>query len=174
MTSNTSNYLLNYIPRFLLLFICIILTGLTTSTYAQSAPAKNIPDFTFFKMNGEPFSRKHLTKSKKMVIVFFDVTCDHCQKELKAMSDHIGEFKKAEFYLVSMDNVPKVQLFMKKYAAKMDGRSNVTLLTDLNRQFITRFMPVQYPATFVYGSDWRLIKYFGQNSKISDIVRTVN
>lgn len=173
MSTNKNNPQ-NYTHRFLSLIIIIILTGLTVSSYAQSGPAQSISEFTFYKMDGQPFSRKHLTKSKKMVIVFFDVTCDHCQKELKAMSDHIEEFKKAEFYLVSMDNVPGIQMFMKKYASKMNGRSNVTLLTDLNRQFITRFLPVQYPATFVYGADWRLIKYFGQNSKISDIVRTVN
>jgi peroxiredoxin len=158
----------------LIFFFCLIAFGLSFNSYAQSAPARSIPDFTFYKMNGEPFSKKDLVKSKRIVIVFFDVTCDHCQNELKAMADRIDEFKKAEFYLVSMDNVPGIQMFMKKYAPKMNGRANVTLLTDLHKQFITRFMPVQYPATFVYGTDWKLIKYFGQNSKMRDIVNTVN
>ena len=151
-----------------------MITGVSINGYAQSAPVKSIPDFTFYKMNGQPFSRKDLTTSKKPVIVFFDVTCDHCQKELKAMSDRIEEFKKAQFYLVSMDKVPGIQSFMKKYASKMVGRSNVTVLTDLHKQFITRFMPVQYPATFVYGTDWKLIRYFGQNSKMSDIISASN
>jgi peroxiredoxin len=125
-------------------------------------------------MNGQSFSRKDLTKSKRIVIVFFDATCEHCQHELKLMSDRFDEFKKAEFYLVSMDNVRGIQWFMNKYAPRMNGRANVTLLTDLNRQFITRFTPVQYPALFVYGTNQHLIKYYGQNSKIADIIRTVN
>ena len=90
------------------------------------------------------------------------------------MSDRIDDFKKAEFYLVSMDNVPGIKQFMKTFAPKMNGKPNVTLLTDLDQQFITRFSPVQYPATYVYQTDGRLVWYFGQNSKMSDIVATVN
>lgn len=163
----------NYRQAFVIFLICLF-TSLSSSAYAQPGPAKSIPDFTFYKMNGQPFSRKDITKSQKPLIIFFDVTCDHCQKELKAMSDRIEEFKKAQFYLVSMDNVPGIQSFMKRFAPKMVGRSNITLLTDLHKQFITRFMPVQFPATYVYGTDWKLIKYFGQNSKMSDIISASN
>lgn len=161
-----------YILRILLLFI--IFSIIPAKTSAQRVPAQTIPDFTFYKLNGQPFSRKNLTKSKKLVIVFFDVTCDHCQKELKAISEKIERFKKVEIYLVSMDNVQGIENFMKKYAPEMRGRANVTLLTDLNRQFIERFAPIQFPATYIYGSNWRLIKYFGQNSKVADIVSTVD
>jgi peroxiredoxin len=160
--------------RLLVLLIFLIAPFLAFQAIGQSAPAQNIPDFTFYKMNGQSFSKKELTKSKRIVIVFFDATCEHCQHELKLMSDRFDEFKKAEFYLVSMDNVRGIQWFMNKYAPRMNGRPNVTLLTDLNRQFITRFTPVQYPALYVYGTNGHLIKYYGQNSKISDIIRTVN
>ena len=155
-------------------FIFIMLACLSIDSPAQSGPAQKIPDFTFYKMNGQPFVRKDLTKTKRLVIVFFDVTCDHCQDELKIVSQRVEDFKNVEFYLVSMDNVAGIQAFMKKYAPKMNGKKNVTLLTDLNRQFITRFTPVQYPATFVYGTNWQLIKYYGQNSKVADIIKTVN
>jgi len=173
MNGNFETLQQNYRQALVILFICLI-TSLSLNSYAQPAPAKSIPDFTFYKMNGQPFSRKDITKSKKPVIIFFDVTCDHCQKELKAMSDRIEEFKKAQFYLVSMDKAPEIQSFMSKYASKMVGRSNVILLRDLHKQFITLFMPVQYPATFVYDTDWKLIRYFGQNSKMSDIISASN
>ncbi|MEO8795386.1 MAG: redoxin domain-containing protein [Daejeonella sp.] len=147
---------------------------LSPEVFAQNAPAQKVPEFTFYKMNGQAFVRKDISKTKKAVIIFFDVTCDHCQKELKSMSDHFAEFKKAEFYMVSMDNVSGIELFMKRYAPNMNGKPNVTLLTDINRQFIERFLPVQYPALYIYGTDGRLIRYFGQNSKISEIIKTVN
>jgi peroxiredoxin len=165
---------MTYRLRSLMLLIIFMISGLSLNGVAQTKPAERIPEFTFYKLDGQPFSRKHLAKSKKMVIVFFDVTCDHCQKELKAMSARIDEFKKAELYLVSMDTVPGIHKFMKTFASKMNGRANVTLLTDLHKQFITRFRPVQFPATYVYGTDGQLIKYFGQNSKMSDIVEAVN
>jgi peroxiredoxin len=160
--------------KVMFLTILLISSFFSFPLLAQSAPAQKIPDFTFYKMNGESFSRKDLTKSKRIVIIFFDATCEHCQHELKAISDRFDEFKKAEFYLVSMDNVRGIRWFMERYAPRMNGKANVTLLTDLNRQFITRFTPLQYPALFVYGTSGDLIKYFGQNSKVSDIVKTVN
>ena len=160
--------------HYFILFLSVIFLSLTSLTYAQSGPAQIIPDFTFYKFNGQPFSRKDLTPNKKMVIVFFDVSCDHCQNELKAVSTRFDDFKKAEFYLVSMDNVPAIQAFMKKYATKMQGKANVTLLRDVNRQFIVRFRPIQFPATYVYDPNKRLVKYFGQNSKVADIIAAVN
>ncbi len=162
-------------PRLLFIFlISLIFLSFVSETRAQSGPAKVIPDFTFIKLNGQAFSRKDLVSNKKIVIVFFDVSCDHCQNDLKAISARIDEFKKVEFYLISMDNTPSIQAFMKKFAPKMNGRVNVTLLRDLNRQFIVRFRPVQFPATYVYDSKQRLIKYFGQNSKVYDIISAVN
>lgn len=162
-------------PRqYFVLFLSMTFLSIASMAYAQSGPAPVIPDFTFQRLNGQPFSRKDLTVNKKIVIVFFDVSCDHCQNELKAVSTRFDDFKKAEFYLVSMDNVPAINAFMKKYAPKMQGKANVTLLRDVNRQFIVRFRPVQFPATYVYDSKKRLVKYFGQNSKVADIITTVN
>ncbi len=164
----------NKFPRYFVLFLSMIFLSLASSAYAQSGPAPIIPDFTFQRFNGQPFSRKDLALNKKIVIVFFDVSCDHCQNELKAVSTRFDDFKKAEFYLVSMDNVPAIQAFMKKYATKMQGKPNVTLLRDVNRQFIVRFRPIQFPATYVYDPNKRLVKYFGQNSKVADIIAAVN
>ena len=171
---NNTCLLKNTQHRLLACVILLLFTSISFQTRAQSVPAQTIPEFTFYKMNGQSFTKKDLTKNKRIVIVFFDATCEHCQQELKLMSDRFDEFKKAEFYLVSMDNVRGIQWFMTKYASRMNGRTNVTLLTDINRQFITRFTPVQYPALFVYGTNGHLIKYYGQNSKMSDIIRTVN
>jgi len=162
-------------PRhFFVFLISLIFLSLVSETRAQSGPASVIPDFTFSKFNDQSFSRKDLVSGKKLVILFFDVSCDHCQNELKAISARIDDFKKAEFYLVSMDNVASIQAFMKKFAPKMNGRLNVTLLRDVNRQFIVRFRPIQFPATYVYDSKKRLVKYFGQNSKVADIITAVN
>lgn len=156
----------------MLVFVSLIL--LAGNLNAQSTPVQSIPNFTFYRMNGQAFSKKDLTKDKKIVIVFFDITCDHCQHELKAMSDNYEKFKKAEFYLVSLDEVAGIKGFVSKYAPKMSAKPNVTLLRDFNREFIIKFLPVQYPAMYVFSPKGHLIKYFGQNSKIKDILITVN
>lgn len=158
------------------LFFGFVLSGLilVQELSAQVTPVNKIPEFTFSTLNGQSFTRNELKKNKKLVIVFFDITCDHCQIELAAIGDHINEFKNAEFYLVSLNQVAGIRTFMSTYGRKLNGRSNVTVLRDFQNQFITRFTPVQYPALYVFGQDFRLIKYFGQNSNVKEIISTVN
>lgn len=147
---------------------------LVQGTQAQTAPAKIIPEFKFLTLSGQSFTRNELKKNKTLVIIFFDVTCDHCQHEIAAIGEHINEFKQTEFYLVSMDEVTGIKKFMNSFGKKLNGRSNVTLLRDVYKQFIVRFLPKEFPALYVYGPDLKLRKYFGQNSDVKEIVKTVN
>lgn len=158
------------------LFLGFFLSGLilVQGLSAQTTPVKNIPEFTFRTLSGQPFTRNNLKKNKKLVIIFFDATCDHCQRDITAIGNHINEFRNAEFYLVSLDEVAGIKNFMSSYGKKLNDRTNVTVLRDANKQFIVKFLPIQYPALFVYGSDFRLVKYFGQNSDVKEIIRTVN
>lgn len=164
---------LSFIIRLVSVFV---LSGLILiqDISAQESPVKNIPEFTFLTLNGQSFTRNQLKRNKKLVIVFFDITCDHCQNELAGIGDHINEFKNSEFYLVSLNEVTGIKKFMSTYGKKLNGRSNVTVLRDFQNQFIVRFKPVQYPALYVFRPDFSLVKYFGQNSDVKEIIGTVN
>ncbi len=162
-------------------FVWLIFTGLFFSgliffqeVHAQTSPVKYIPEFTFHNLNGQNFTRSELKKNKKLIIILFDVNCDHCQNEIAAIGDRINEFKNAEFYMVSMNDVPEIEKFMNNYGEKLNGRANVKVLHDFYKQFVNRFLPIQFPALYVYNSDFRLVKYFGQNSDIHELIRTIN
>ncbi len=164
---------LSFIPRLVTLFL---LSGLilTQDIKAQNGPVKKIPEFTFLTLNGQSFTRNQLKENKKLIIVFLDITCDHCQKEIALIGDHVNEFKNSEFYLVSLNDVNGIKKFMGTYGKKLNGRSNVTVLRDFQNQFIARFKPVQFPALYVFRPDFTLVKYFGQNSDVKEIIKTVN
>lgn len=158
---------------FLLVFVCI--SGISfQSSMAQTMPANVIPEFTFYTMTGQAFTKKELKPGKKIIIVFFDATCDHCQVEISAIGKRLNEFKSAEFYLISMDDAPSIQKFMNRYGKELNGKNNVTLLRDRYRQFIANFLPKEYPALFAYGPDHHLIRYFGRDSQVSEILKVVN
>lgn len=54
--------------------------------FAQAIPAKTIPDFTFYSLkNNQPFTQKQLRKEGKILFLFFDATCPHCQYEMQQL-----------------------------------------------------------------------------------------
>ena len=70
-------------------FLCVFLSF---ASFAQR-PSETIPDFTFYKLDNTPFTNKNVPDGKQIFFVFFDVTCDHCQQTIKALSTHINEFE---------------------------------------------------------------------------------
>ncbi|WP_423149150.1 TlpA family protein disulfide reductase [Rubrolithibacter danxiaensis] len=137
-------------------------------------PSGTIPDFTFYKLDNTPFTKKQLKNNgKKIMFIFFDITCSHCQEEITDIGKHYQSFKNVEFYMVSMDEVPGIRKFMGSYGKALNGKSNVTVLRDANREFIPRFQPDRYPALFLYTSQGKLIKFFSGEKSAASILKAV-
>jgi peroxiredoxin len=124
-------------------------------------------------MNNELFTQKQLQKSNRILFLFFDATCPHCQYETKLISSHYQEFKNTSFYLISMDKKPQIQNFVHQYAQVLEGKDNVTVLADRNRQFVERFTPSQFPALYIYGKDKKLLKYWDTPVGIDQIMSVI-
>jgi len=148
----------------------LLLLYVSKPVIAQT-PAPEVPDFTFFKLDGTPFSTKNMIAGKPSVFSFFDVTCSHCQTTMKTLSGRYEDLKMASVYLVTLDRKDVVLKFIDKYGKAFLNKPNVVILQDLNYQFIPRFKPVKYPSVFLYGKDNRLIVYEKDEKKMSDLVK---
>lgn len=137
-------------------------------------PAK-IPAFTFFKLaDGTPFTKSELPASGRVVLVFFDPGCGHCQEEAEAIGNNLDRFKDASFYFIAMQDKPLIQEFIAKYGKKLKGKSNVTFLHDGNYEFISKFNPSEYPSLYVYSANGQLVKYLHGPKEINTILAVVN
>lgn len=166
-TIRTKKAVLDFFSAVLLLLV------LVKPASAQLKPAQIIPDFTFYTMKNELFTQKQLQKSNRILFLFFDATCPHCRYETKLISAHYKEFKNTAFYLVSMDKKPQIQNFVHQYAQPLEGKDNVTVLADANRQFIEKFTPSQFPALYIYNSDRKLLKYWDTPVSIDQILGVI-
>lgn len=160
--------------RIVVLLLLPIALSVTKDSFAQVQPAKTIPEFTFYTTAGQPFTRKNLPVNQKIVFIYFDTTCGHCQEEITAIGNRFSEFKNAAFYLVSIEDPNQIDRFMSSYGKKLKGKKHVTVLRDYYKQFIVKFLPDKYPALFVYGPDKRLIRHFGGPQNLNDIISVVN
>ncbi|CAN5480970.1 hypothetical protein BH11BAC3_BH11BAC3_09070 [soil metagenome] len=140
------------------LVLCIFLLFTTGIGFAQS-PAKTIPVFTFFKLDKTAFTDKNLVKDKLIFLCFFDITCEHCQHEMKQINEHINEFKGTALYLITLNDQVGIDYFMNKYGKDLPANKKVTILRDTQNEFIKKFGPKMYPAVYLYGKNKQLLLY---------------
>jgi peroxiredoxin len=134
-------------------------------------PAQTVPDFTFFKLNKTPFETRDLSRGEKLLFIFFDTECEHCQRAVTYLGAHYGECKNAAIYLITLDGQEKIARFMTKYGVGLKDKKNVTLLQDKQYQFITRFQPRKYPSMFLYSPDKKLMAYEDNDESVFRILR---
>lgn len=152
--------------------VCLVING-WSAVNAQVKPSQVIPDFTFQTSKGEPFSKNNLVRNRKLVFILFDVTCSHCQHEMKALGNKYSQLKHVQFYLVSMDDWAGIRKFMSSYGKGLNGKHNVSVLRDYKPEFIAKFRPDKYPAIFIYSTSGHLLNYFSGENDINKIVEAV-
>ena len=106
--------------------------------------------------------------------VFFDTECDHCQHAIQYINHHVQEFKKAAVYLITLDGQEKVTPFMAKYGSGLTNNKNVTLLRDINNEFLTKFRPRKYPSLFLYSAQKKLLLYDDDEQNLPRFTKQIN
>jgi len=141
---------------------------------AQHTPAKEIPDFTFYTLQGEEFKKSHLPTNKNIVFLLIDTSCPHCQKETELISRNYSKFADLNLFIVSLDTKEAVGEFMETYAPELNKQPNVRILLDTKPEFIEKFRPEKYPALFVYSPSQKLIKHLGGRKKLKEIQKATH
>ena len=138
----------------MLLLFLIISAGISAQ-----GPVEIVPAFKFYKQDKSIFTNTNLAQGKMLFFVFFDATCDHCQHAFQYMNQHHRELDKAAVYFITMGNPATTAIFLNKYGNNLKGKRNITLLLDLNNEFIRKFKPRKYPSMFLYSAQKKLLLY---------------
>ncbi|MGY4386152.1 thioredoxin-related protein [Pedobacter sp. UYP24] len=147
----------------ILLTISLSLLGLFL--FAQDPlPGSIVPNAVFYKLDGKSFSTNSLPTDKKSLLMFYDATCEHCQRVGAVLSKRSKELSGINLYMISLDEVESINYFMKNYAKGLPAMKNVTVLRDKDMVFIPLFHPKQYPSLYLYGKNKKLI-YFSSAEK---------
>ena len=152
----------------LLLFLII------SATISAQVPAEIVPAFKLYKQDKSLFTERQLKKEKKIFFVFFDAACDHCQHAFQYMNQHHREFDKAAVYLITVDNPSTTAVFLNQYGKNLLNKRNVTLLQDMNNEFIRKFKPRKYPSMFLYSAQRKLILYDDNEQTLPRFSKIIN
>lgn len=141
-------------------FLSLMVTMFTVTAFAQApTPGTDLPKAQFYKMDGKVFSTEMIPKDKKSLLMFFDATCDHCQKVAAAISKRSKELTGIQLYLLTQDEERSINYYMDNFAKPLKTMKNVMILQDKDHVFISLFHPKQYPSLYLYGKDKKLILY---------------
>jgi len=154
--------------------IILFLFSLTFHSGFAQKPAETVPNFIFYNLDNTPFTNRNLIVGKAKLIVFFDVTCDHCRQTIKTLSSRFNECNKLSVYLISIDDKIKINEFLNLFGRNLPGKQNVTILMDLREQFIKRFKPRKYPSVFLYSSENKLLLYDDQDLYLDKFFKIIN
>lgn len=145
-------------------------------SYNASAqnPAATVPDFTFFKLDKTAFTNKNLEQGKLLFFLFFDPTCEHCQRAIQSLNNHYKELKNAAVYLISSNDAETINQFINKYGKVLSNKKNVIQLQDHGGEFLSKFQPRKYPAMFLYSREKKLMRYEDNEDTMFRFYKEIN
>ncbi len=134
--------------------------------YAQDKQIRLPVFLTIHEMND---STKILGKSfpdkGKLMLVFYDPGCGHCQELGASIDKNLKEFSKTPIFFITMYEKGLVNGYINMFAKGLKGKKNVTFWHDPGVEFIEKLNPKNYPATYIFDLESKkLIKDFqGEN-----------
>lgn len=145
--------------------ITLLLSLICTLGYAQGLePGTSLPSAVFYKLDGKTFSTEQIVKGKKTLLMFFDATCEHCQRVATVLSKRKQELANINVYLISNDEKVSIDYYISNFAKPLAALKNVTVLQDRDKVFIPLFKPTQYPSLYLFSPD-RKLAYFTSKEK---------
>ncbi len=138
---------------------------------AQQAPA-TMPSFSSIRnvYDDKLTLKEELPNSGKIVLIFYDPGCGHCQELGAGISKNIDQLRDVSFFFISMNDKEYVDGYINMFAKRLKGRKNVSFWKDHGVEFIEKMMPENYPASYIYDARTKkLIKSFQGESDVAKI-----
>lgn len=130
-----------------------------------------LPEFTFYKLNGEEFSKKDLKPDMPVVVFHFNPDCENCQHETMDITEHISMLEGSQIMMVSGKSKEKIDTFVTYF--KLNEHPEIVVLHDRNDKFFDVFALGMYPATLIYSSKQELVKYYKGEVRIEAIKKCI-
>jgi peroxiredoxin len=153
----------------LLLTACNAPTKKAPETKVIEQPKINdLPGVIVIEESGKQFLAKELPGNS--ILIFFGATCDHCQREARAIHDHLTGFSAYQLYFISMDSFQVIHDFAKEYG--IANQSNIHFLRADGASVSQVLGYLQTPAIFIY-KGYRITKRFDGETKVDDILKVL-
>lgn len=130
------------------------------------ARIQKIPvNVVFFRSDS---SRFVMPTGKRVILVLFNSTCEHCQYELRQIKQHITDFNEVELVLASSEPIATISQVAEQFGLEDDNHVNFVKINS--EDVYGNFGTVRFPTVLVYGADGKLVKEFKGKTKIEALL----
>ena len=159
-------FFMNSMRQLYALLIAASFLSCSKKGETTSNPQNDLPPMTITTLEGSPVFLKELTG--KIVLIFFQPDCDHCQREAEEIEKNLKAFSGYALYFISSNPGNEIEQFAKTY--KLSGRPNVTFAQTTTENVITFYGPIAAPSVYIYSNDGQLVKAFNGQTDIQNII----
>lgn len=150
-----------------LLFCCLISWCTAQETPAQLPAISTIHNV----YKPQQLLQKALPNKGKLVFIFYDPGCGHCQELGAGIAKNSERLGQAAVFFISMNDKEYVDGYINMFAKGLKEKKNISFWKDPGVEFIEKFMPQNYPATFIYdASSKKLLKAFHGEGDVNKIL----
>lgn len=115
----------------------------------------NLPVLSLKDRHGNGFT---IPSAKPVVLIYFNSTCDHCQRQLNVLRDNLRLFTAASLVLMSSQPIEEVVAFTDGLG--FDRASNVHVVQITHEELSDVFGTLGLPHIFVYSAEGKLVGLF--------------
>ena len=155
----------------LLSYLCYNILTKTKEKNAIAEQLQTIPEFEFFTLEQQPFTKADLQPNLNTIFIYFNSDCDFCHYEAQNISDNLDSFKNVQFVFVSTESIEVIQNFSKQY--NFYNQQNITFLYDNNSLFSSQFDATSTPYVLIYDKNQQLIKKHKGQLNVKGILRAL-
>lgn len=109
---------------------------------------------------------------RPVVLIYFNSTCDHCQRQLNVLRDNLGLFTTTSLVLMSSQPIEEVVTFTDRLG--FDKESNVHVVQITHEERAEAFGVLGLPHIFVFSADGKLLALFAGETKATVIAEKLN
>ncbi|WP_148909085.1 redoxin [Sphingobacterium allocomposti] len=139
---------------------------------AQKVPAQ-LPKLSGIHRIDDPkiLLESSFPRDGKIMLVFYDPGCGHCQELGAGVARQADKLGNIAVFFITMNDKEYVEGYINMFAKGLRGRKNISFWKDPGVEFIEKFHPSDYPATYIYDASTRkLVKSFQGESNIGKIL----
>lgn len=156
--------MLKQIFFFLIAVVCCVACKPREEKQAAFPEVNDQPVLTMVKTDGTEVFLRGLTG--KLILIFFNPDCDHCQNEAKAIAESKKLFEDYQLYFISSDSVHNVVRFANDYQLI---EPNMHLGTATPPDVYRAMGPIDaVPAIYIY-NDRKKVKEFKGEVKLEEL-----
>lgn len=138
------------------------------TTAQVSAEVKNErPLMTLTLMDGRQLEARNL--NERMLLIFFQPDCDHCQREAQQIRKRIDAFSDYQLYFISSHPIEIIKKFAVDY--NLVNLPNVHFGYATVESVLNNYGAISAPSIYIYGEDGRLVENFDGEVDVEVIIK---